>query len=104
MRFKTMLKRKTVQFACLSALLCIFVVMLSVPLPAQVERASLVGTIRDNTGAIVPNVEVRITHETTNVTVTVHTNQTGDFAAVDLIPGSYSVVAAHAGFSTRSYK
>lgn len=80
------------------------VVLLAAPLLAQVERASLVGTIRDNSGAVVSDVEVKITHETTNVTVTVQTNQTGDFAVVDLIPGSYTVNAAHAGFSTRSYK
>lgn len=70
---------------------------------AQVEQARIVGTVTDSTGAVVPGVEVKITHETTNTGVALTTDASGSYAAVNLTPGSYSITAQHAGFSRRVF-
>ena len=44
------------------------------------------------------------THETTNTVISLRTDESGNYAAVNLIPGSYTVTAEHAGFSRRAYR
>ncbi|MBI3697836.1 MAG: carboxypeptidase regulatory-like domain-containing protein [Acidobacteria bacterium] len=70
----------------------------------QVERASIVGAITDKSGAVVAGVEVKVTHETTNTTIPLRTDESGNYTAPNLVPGSYSITAEHAGFSRRIYR
>lgn len=65
----------------------------------QVERASIVGTVTDRTGAVVPDTRVRVTHEGTNATLEVRTEASGNYSAPNLVPGSYTVTAEKPGFS-----
>ncbi|MCI0419651.1 MAG: carboxypeptidase-like regulatory domain-containing protein [Acidobacteria bacterium] len=44
---------------------------------AQVERGSIVGTITDKSGSVVPGVEVIVTSESTNTGITVRTDESG---------------------------
>src|SRR6267154_4144571 len=67
-------------------------------LRAQVERASIVGKITDKTGAAMAGVEVTVTHEATNTSLRVSSDDAGAFTAVNLIPGSYSVSGSFKGF------
>ena len=76
---------------------------LIVPLSAQVERASIVGTVTDVTGAVVPGVIVTVTNEGTNTAVQRTTDESGRYTAVNLAPGSYSIAAEHTGFSRRLF-
>jgi len=71
---------------------------------AQVERASIVGTVTDRSGAVVAGVEVRVTHEATNNVAALRTDSSGNFAAPNLVAGSYTITAEHAGFSRRAYR
>src|SRR5919198_1955251 len=71
---------------------------------AQVERGSIVGTTTDKSGAVVPGVEVTVTNESTNVAVVVRTDDSGNYAAVNLLPGSYTVSAKSAGFSNPVFR
>ena len=48
--------------------LVLFVVLVS-PATAQVERASITGTVTDKTGAIMAGVEVVVTNEATNTSL-----------------------------------
>jgi hypothetical protein len=66
---------------------------------AQVERASIVGTVTDKSGAVVPEAIVRVTSETTNTTLEVTTGDSGNYSAPNLVPGSYTVTTAKPGFS-----
>jgi hypothetical protein len=68
------------------------------PLSAQVERANLVGTVTDNSGAVLPGVTIKVTNEGTNTSATFSTDSAGGFRADNLTPGSYTVVAEKAGF------
>src|SRR5437773_1020910 len=65
---------------------------------AQESRATMVGQVRDPTSAVIPNAKVRITHVATSVTVTVPTNEQGNYVAPYLIPGVYTVVCDASGF------
>jgi hypothetical protein len=58
---------------------------------SQVERASIVGTIRDSSGSVIPGVSVKITNEGTNTSVTLNTDAACDYSATNLIPGTYSI-------------
>jgi hypothetical protein len=71
---------------------------------AQVERGSIVGTITDKSGAVTPGVEVTVTNENTNATVAVRTDESGNYAAVNLLAGSYTVSAKNIGFSNQVFK
>ena len=66
----------------------------------QTSRGTITGIIADPTGASVPNASVEITHETTGVTRSTTTNDSGfyRFDAVDL--GTYTVSVKQTGFRT----
>ncbi|MGA9465952.1 MAG: TonB-dependent receptor [Terracidiphilus sp.] len=70
------------------------------PLGAQTDTGSIVGTVSDASGAVVPGVEVEITNSATNVTQSVVTNAAGVYQALQLIPGTYNVKVSHAGYTT----
>jgi carboxypeptidase family protein/TonB-dependent receptor-like protein len=67
---------------------------------AQVDRATLTGTVKDSTGAVVPNVTVTITGPQSPTTT--KTNNEGTYLALSLVPGRYVVVAEAPGFQKSS--
>lgn len=67
-------------------------------LHAQTERATIIGTIVDSSGAAMAGVAVTVTNESTNTSVRVVSDDAGAYTAVNLIPGSYQITAARSGF------
>src|SRR5580658_9482752 len=63
-------------------------------------QGSIVGTVQDATGAIVPNAAIRIVNNATNVTAVLNAGSSGDFTAPLLDPGVYTVTVTAAGFGT----
>src|ERR1035438_4793281 len=59
---------------------------------------TILGTVTDSTGAIVPNVNVTVTNTGTNSAFKTVTSSSGDFNAPALNPGTYSVSAEAMGF------
>ncbi len=89
--------------------LAIFVLaLLALVLPrnafAQYDTASLVGTIRDSSGAAVPNVTVTITNDATGVTSAVKTNGSGDYEVPSLRAGVYTISANASGYAIAEAK
>src|SRR6476620_9413045 len=78
------------------------VALLTLGLPnialAQVDRATLTGTISDSGGAIIPGATVSITNVATNVAARQQTSATGAYLLVNLIPGKYQVDVELSGF------
>jgi hypothetical protein len=66
---------------------------------AQVERATIVGTVTDKSGAALPGVTVQVIHESTNTTVTLQTDAAGEYTASNLTPGSYTIEVEKPGFT-----
>ena len=69
---------------------------------AQVLYGSLVGSVSDPSGSIVPSAAVRVTHEETGQNRSTVTNESGGYVVPSLIPGHYTVEISAPGFG--SYK
>jgi hypothetical protein len=83
----------------LQALLLLLSVGLFVGVHAQSSTAgNITGTVRDQQGAAVANVEVTIVDEKTGASRTAKTNDDGFFSAPGLAAGVYTVSAAPTGF------
>jgi len=68
------------------------------PALAQVETGRIAGTVTDATGAVVPGVEVIVTHVQTNRQFTTTTNAQGWYEAPALPIGDYEVAVEAPGF------
>ena len=67
---------------------------------AQRSAASINGTVKDATGAVVPQATVVLTNTATTVTQTAVTNGTGDYVVLNILPGRYTLKASKEGFQT----
>jgi hypothetical protein len=86
----------------LGSLACVVLLLLT-PLctSGQVLTGEIDGTVRDGTGAVVPNATVTITNtDESLVERTVKTNAQGQFTAPLLSSGSYSLAVSAEGFQT----
>ncbi len=68
-------------------------------LAQTVYTGSITGTVKDSTGAVIPNATVVITNTGTGVKSTVTATSVGDFTVPNLIPGQYKVLADAKGFA-----
>src|SRR6266851_3871002 len=65
---------------------------------AQVDTATVTGTVRDSTGAVLPNVTVTATGMDTGIKTTAKTASDGNYVITPLKIGRYSVSADATGF------
>src|SRR5438552_19162168 len=65
---------------------------------AQETYGSVVGAIRDSSGAHVPGVTVQITNRDTNLVLTTVSNETGAYTFANVLPGTYDVKVTLQGF------
>ena len=68
------------------------------------QQATIVGTVTDPSGALVPNVTLTITHIDTGTTHSFSTNEAGQYVAPDLQIGHYNIKASAAGFKAAEQK
>ena len=71
---------------------------------AQTTSGDLVGTIKDNTGSLIPGATVTITDEATGVSSKVVAGSSGEFRAANLPAGSYDLVVDASGFQKYDLK
>ena len=71
---------------------------------AQANTGTIVGTVRDSSGAVLASAPIKIRNEETNISRTVVTGAGGDYSAPLLPPGSYEVSAAVQGFSEAVFR
>src|SRR5208282_4068311 len=83
-----------------SVLFLLLVVSLIGISSAWAQSASVAGTITDPSSAVVPGVTVTLTDTGTNISRAVTTNSSGRYFFADVAPGTYSLTASKAGFST----
>lgn len=72
--------------------------LMSAPVWSQGFRATVVGRITDQTGAVVPGVQVTIVNVSTNDPRSVISTESGDYTFPQLAPGSYELSAELPGF------
>jgi hypothetical protein len=67
-------------------------------LSAQVDTGTIVGSVHDATGAVIPEAGITVTNEGTGATQTATTNGSGAYVVTPLRIGDYTVEIAHPGF------
>src|SRR5262245_768742 len=67
-------------------------------LQAQATFGTITGIVTDSSGAVVPNVVVKILSQDTGITREIATNESGIYEATHLNPGRYTVSTQSAGF------
>jgi len=67
---------------------------------AQVLYGSLVGTVTEDTQAVIPGAEITVTNQETNLTRRAQTSDVGSFSVPNLPPGLYTVQVTSAGFAS----
>src|SRR2546422_10356703 len=65
---------------------------------AQIVKSTIVGSVRDASGAVIPGVTIKVTNLATNVTQTTVTDDTGNYVVPFLDSGEYRVTAELPGF------
>ncbi len=89
------IRRSLVFFAVLS-----FVTLLAADVLAQRSvGADIAGVVKDESGAVLPGVTVTVTSNSTGVSRSLVTDDKGNFLAINVQPGSYTVKAELAGFA-----
>ena len=85
----------------------IFVVAIAVAIPgwiwSQATRSQILGTVTDETGALVPGVTVTLVNEETGIQDTKITGDTGGYVFLYLNPGSYALTFELVGFEKRLF-
>src|SRR5450759_961667 len=71
---------------------------------SQAVNATLLGTVTDSSGAIVPNAKVTITEVNTGINRSGQTNESGNYTFPDMPPGQYSVTVEVSGFKKETRK
>lgn len=85
-------------------LLALVVAVLGFSYSTFAQQATIVGTVTDPSGAVVPNVNVTITNTDTNYSKVYPTNDAGQYVAPDLQIGHYNAKAEASGFKLAERK
>ncbi|MEK6631140.1 MAG: TonB-dependent receptor, partial [Acidobacteriota bacterium] len=72
----------------------------AVPASAQFDTATVVGTVRDNTGGVIPGATVTLTNLDTGVAIVRVTEPNGSFEFITVRIGRYKMAAELQGFAT----
>lgn len=79
-------------------------ILFSVAAFSQNVSGVLSGTVKDSAGAVIPNAQVTLTNQATNVAARISTNESGFFVFPSVLPGTYSLNVGTAGFRTFQMK
>ncbi len=79
------------------ALLCSL--LFGAPAVAQFDSATIVGTVKDDSGGVMPGATVTLTNLETGITVVKVTDENGAFEFMTVRPGRYKVTSELEGFS-----
>src|SRR5579884_706526 len=88
--------RKATGLVCLVGVFLLYAAMAV----AQTSSARMSGVVTDETGAVLPGVQVTIRNSGTGVARVFTTDERGRYVAPELVPGSYEVTATVTGFDT----
>lgn len=74
--------------------------LISTPLFAQRDMGTVLGTITDASGAVIPGATVSISEDATGIENVVESNSSGNYIRPLLKPGTYTIAVEAAGFKT----
>lgn len=80
-------------------ILCLFILLLcSITSVAQVTSGTIFGSVKDSSGAVIPNATVVVQSGAIGVTRTTTSSSSGDFVVPNLPPSTYSITVNAQGF------
>lgn len=79
--------------------LCLFLSTAAVT-SGQVSTGTILGTVKDSSGAVLPGAKVVVQNEDTGISRTLDADENGHYSAVSLSPGKYRVTVTRDGFQT----
>ena len=82
----------------------LFLLLALIPSVSFAQNATIVGTVTDPSGAVMPNVNVTVSNPATGWTRTYPTNDAGQYVAPDIQIGHYNVKAEASGFKVSEQK
>jgi hypothetical protein len=83
----------------MSAVLLLMVLGFTVPAWCQLDTGTILGTVSDSTGAVIPGAKVTLTNEGTNLTVTMATGADGGYTFSPVKIGTYTIAVEATGFA-----
>src|SRR5690349_18359614 len=93
--------RKNLNLSMVSAAILL---LLAIPVVAQLPTATILGVAKDSSGGVLPNVSVTISNVDTGTVRTAKTGDDGEYRVPELPVGRYEVKAEHSGFKTVNRK
>jgi hypothetical protein len=74
-----------------------FVIAMMTPSPAvaQVERGTILGTVKDSTGAVLPGARIQLQQRGPSAV----SDEQGHFTISNLLPGSHTIMVSYVGFA-----
>lgn len=82
--------------SCLSA--CVFALLLAAPAGAQVDTGTIRGTVKDESGGVLPGAAVTITHEGQALALSAVSREDGTYVFTPIRTGTYTVDVEFPGF------
>lgn len=95
-----LLNRKAAMNVQSCALALFVVLLLAGTLLAQQETGRITGTVKDQSGAVIPGAAVTVRSVATNAVRSATTGADGGYVVTNLLPGTYEISAAVTGFNT----
>ena len=68
---------------------------------AQTSQATIRGTVRDSSNAVIVGASVTLTNVDTHVSANTTTNENGDYSILNINPGTYTLAASSKGFTAQ---
>ena len=87
------------RFWSVMAAALMFMGVASSNLHAQIDTGTILGTIKDQTGAVIPHAKVTLTNEGTNFSIVTTSNGSGSYIFTPVQIGTYTVSAEAPGFA-----
>src|ERR1017187_6183249 len=84
--------------------LCALLLLVAAVGYSQAVNATLLGTVTDSSGAIVPNAKVTVTEVNTGANRSGQTNESGNYTFPDMAPGQYAITVEVSGFKKETRK
>ena len=84
--------------------ICVLFVILAASLKAQFDTATVLGTVTDPSGAVVPRCQVALRDTATAVVLTAATDDRGEFRFIDVSVGPYELKVTAQGFQLAEAK
>src|SRR6266513_4412799 len=95
---------KATRLAAITLCTMLCAIALSHPASAQTTFGTILGTVTDPSGAVMPNVIITVTNHDENVSRTFTSDAQGDYQAENLKAGKYTVMAQVSGFKEVTVK